>query len=286
LGAYASLSRNSQQEIPVYSGLQLFFRAAGTTAMNKSEAHRIIEHEDERLAGSTGISVRLTRRALLVRAAALAAAWTISPWQIGVPSAFGQETDQAAMWQTLEAYAGTPGMTQTLEAYADTLIPGQKRFPGDRAIAGVVSGAGAVQAGAIEMMNFPPVGLEAALPLLALSINVNAVVYAVINKITLDLTVPPFVSLDFASRTALLVNLLETAGPEQGAFYGLAAISFAAYNTAGYLPTVVAIQDGHPGLAAIGFPPPNPDGLWRFPEFSYRRVLARAHPHSQGGNPA
>lgn len=255
--------------------------------MNGSEMHRIIEREDQRLAQSTGTSFRLTRRALLKRVAAFAAAWTISPWRIGVPSAFGQGTDQAAaMWQTLEAYARTSGMTQTLEAYADTLIPGQKRFPGDRAIAGVVSGAGAVQAGAIEMMNFPPVDLQAALPFLALSINVNAVLYAVINKITLDLTVPPFVSLDFASRTALLVNLLETAGPEQGAFYGLAAISFTAYNTAGYLPTVVAIQDGHPGLAAIGFPPPNPDGLWRFPEFSYRRVLARAHPHSQGGNPA
>ena len=58
-------------------------------------------------------------------------------------------------------------MTQTLEAFADTLIPGEKRFPADRAIAGVVSGAGAVQAGAIEMMNFPPVGFQPALPGLA-----------------------------------------------------------------------------------------------------------------------
>jgi hypothetical protein len=238
---------------------------------NKSKTHRIIEHEDERLAESTGISVRLTRRALLVRAAALAAAWTIRPWRIGVPSAFGQGMDHP---------------TQTLEAYADTLIPGEKRFPADRAIAGVVSGAGAVQAGAIEMMNFAPVGLQPALAGLALSINLHALLYAVIHKIVLDLTVPPFVGLDFASRTALVVQLLDAEGPEQPAFYGLAAVSFVAYNTAGYLPTVVAIRDGHPGLAAIGFPPPNPDGLWRFPEFSYRRVLAKAHPNSEGGNPA
>lgn len=253
---------------------------------NKSEADRIIEREDERLAPSTGISLRLTRRALLKHVALLAAAWTIHPWRIGVPSAFGQEMDAPATTQTLEAYDDTPAMTQTLEAYADTLIPGEKRFPEDRAIAGVVTGAGAVQGGAIEMMNFPPVGFQPVLPLLALSINVYAFLYALLNGIVLDPTVPPFVSLDFASRTALLVAILAGNGPDQGAFYGLAAVCFIAYNTAGYLPTAAAISEGHPGLAAIGFPRPNPDGLWRFPEFSYQRVLARAHPRSKRGNPA
>jgi ribose/xylose/arabinose/galactoside ABC-type transport system permease subunit len=129
--------------------------------MNMSETHRMIEREDGRLARSTGISVRVTRRSFLVRAAALAAAWAICPWRIGVPSAFGHGTDDQ-------------GMKLTLEAFADTLIPGQKRFPGDRAIAGVVSGPGAVQAGAIEMMNFPPVGLQPALFGLFLTLNLYA----------------------------------------------------------------------------------------------------------------
>jgi enediyne biosynthesis protein E8 len=96
----------------------------------------------------------------------------------------------------------------------------------------------------------------------------------------------PFVALDFGSRTALLLTILDTDGPDRSAFYALASVSFVAYHTAGYLSTVDAIRDGHPGLAAIGFPPPDPDGLWRFPEFSYRRVLAVAHPHSHRGNPA
>jgi len=240
---------------------------------NMSETHRMIDREDERLAPSTGISFRLTRRALLMRAAALAAAWTTRPWRIGEASASGTEMDH-------------PAVTQTLEAYADTLIPGEKRFPADRAIAGVVSGAGAVQAGAIEMLNFPPVGLQPALPGLALGIDLLALLYAVAHKIVLDPTVPPFVALDFASRTDLLVDILDRDGPGRAAFQGLASVCFLAYHTAGYLPTAVAIRDGHPGLAAIGFPPPNPDGVWRFPEFSYRRVLARAHPHSQHGNPA
>ena len=242
-----------------------------------SETHRMIDREDERLAGSTGTSLRLTRRALLVRAAALAAAWTTRPWQIGVPSAFGNGLDPAATTET-------PAVTQTLEAYADTLIPGEKRFPEDRAIAGVVRGAGAVQAGAIEMLNFPPVGFQPALPGLAAGLDLLAALYAATNKIVLDPTVPSFVALDFASRTALLIEILE--GPLQAVFSGLAAVCFVAYHTAGYLPTAVAIRDGHPGLAAIGFPPPNPDGIWRFPEFSYRRVLAVAHPDSQRGNPA
>ncbi len=105
------------------------------------------------------------------------------------------------------------------------------------------------------------------------------------TRIVLDPTVPPFVSLDFASRTALLLEILNGAGPTRPVLFGLASVSFVAYHTAAYLPTAVAISDGHRGLAAIGFPPPNPDGLWRFPEFSYQRVLAKAHPHSQGGNP-
>jgi len=237
-----------------------------------SETDRWVDREDERLAQSAGSSLRLNRRTLLKRTAALAAAWTVCPWPISVPSAFGQAPDSDLV-------------TQTLEAFADTLIPGEKRFPGDRAIAGVVSGAGAVQAGAIEMMNFPAVGFQQGLPFLAVALNSYAVVYASGHGISLDSGVPPFVSLDFASRTALLVEILDGNGGDP-AFSGLASVVFAAYHTAGYLPTVDAIRGGHPGLAAIGFPPPNPDGVWRFPEFSYRRVLARPHPKSKGDNPA
>ena len=246
-----------------------------------SETHRMIEREDERLAKSTGDSVRLSRRTLLKRTAALAAAWTVCPWPISVPSAFGRESGRE-----LGRDPKLQSTTQTLEAFADTLIPGEKRFPEDRAIAGAVSGAGAVQAGAIAMLNFPPVGFQPVLPGIAAFLNVRAVLYALAHGISLELKLPPFVELDFASRTALLVEILDGDGPDQGAFYGLASVCFVAYHSAGYLPTADAIRDGHPGLAAIGFPPPNPDGVWRFPDFSYRRVLAVPHPDSQHGNPA
>jgi hypothetical protein len=237
-----------------------------------SDTDRIIEREDERLSPSTDNSVRLTRRALLKRTAALAAAWTVCPWPISVPSAYGQEMDPL-------------GTTPTLEAFADTLIPGEKRSPADQAIAGVVSGAGAVQAGAIEMLGF--VGFKPFdLGIVAGLLNVYAVFYAADHGIRLTLAVPPFVELDFASRTALLVEILDGNGHDQGAFYGLAAVCFVAYHTAGYLPTAETIRKGHPGLAAIGFPPPDADGIWRFPDFSYRRVLAVPHPRSRRGFPA
>jgi enediyne biosynthesis protein E8 len=178
-------------------------------------------------------------------------------------------------------------LTQTLEAWSDTMIPGEKRSPGDRAVAGAAAGPGAVQAGAIALMNFPPVGLAPALPALAAGLDAEATTYAASHNVVLDPTVPPFVALPFAHRTALALQLLELGHPYQLAWYGLAGIAFLAFHTAGHLDTVAAVRSGHPGLAWIDFPQPGPDGLWRYPVFSYRRVLARSHPRTtRSGSPA
>ena len=68
--------------------------------------------------------------------------------------------------------------TLTLEAWSDTMVPGEKRSAGDRAIAGATAGPGAVQAGAVDMMRFGPVGLAPALPALAAGMNAEAIRYA------------------------------------------------------------------------------------------------------------
>ena len=178
-------------------------------------------------------------------------------------------------------------VTQTLEAWSDTMIPGVKRSAADRAIAGAAKGPGAVQAGAIALMNFPAVGLAPALPGLAAGLNAEATTYAATHGVVLDPTVPPFVSLPFAHRTALALQLLELGQPDQLAWYGLAGVAFLAFHTAGHLDTVTAVRTGHPGLTWIDFPQPNADGLWRYPVFSYRRVLARSHPRTTpSGSPA
>lgn len=178
-------------------------------------------------------------------------------------------------------------VTQTLEAWSDTMIPGAKRSPTDRAIAGAAAGPGAVQAGAVALMNFPAVGLAPALPALAAGLNAEATTYAASHGVVLDPTVPPFVALPFQHRTALALHLLELGHPDQLAWYGLAGVAFLAFHTAGHLDTVTAVRTGHPGLAWIDFPQPDPDGLWRYPVFSYRRVLARSHPRTTpSGSPA
>jgi hypothetical protein len=215
-----------------------------------------------------------TRRQLLRSAAAAAVAWRAAPWPVHPPAAFAQFPP------------GDPLIVRTLEAFADTLIPGEKRSAADRAIAGVVTGPGAVQAGAIDMMNFPPAGVSAVLAPLAAGLNARATAYAVLNAIVLDPTVAPLVSLDFAQRTDVLVELLDGASPDQLAYFALAGLVFLAYHTAGHRNLPEAVRAGHPGLAAIGFPQPDPDDLWRFPAFSYRRVLAVRHPRSRRGNPA
>jgi hypothetical protein len=76
-------------------------------------------------------------------------------------------------------------------------------------------------------------------------------------------------------------------GEEQLFWFALAGLVFLAYHTAGYLSTAEAVRQGHPGLKAIGFPAPDRDGLWRFPQFSYRRKLAKLHPRTtKSGQPA
>jgi enediyne biosynthesis protein E8 len=60
-----------------------------------------------------------------------------------------------------------------------------------------------------------------------------------------------------------------------------------AFDTAAHMHTTDAIATGHPGLAAMGFAKPDDDGLWRFPDYSYGRQLARIHPGTTpAGNPA
>ena len=218
----------------------------------------------------------LSRRRLLKLATTAFVAWQAAPWA-----------------DKLVALAGAPGgtssdaATTTLEAFADTLIPGQKRFDGDYAIAGVARGPGAVQAGAVDLMWFPQAAIGPALPALATTLDARATTYALQHRLALDPTLPPFVALSFAGRTRLLLALLDPSAQDYLAWWALAAMPFLAFHTAAHLPTAYAVRHGHAGLRWIRFPQPDRDGLWRFPHFSYRRRLARSHPRTtRRGNPA
>ena len=220
----------------------------------------------------TDASDGLTRRRLLALLAGAAATAVASPWPLRLPTATAQvpPIDDALV-------------DPTLEAFADTLIPGQKRFPGDRAVAGAARGAGAVQAGAVDLLHFPPAGVAPLIAAIAAGLDARAVAFALEEGIALDPTVAPWVSLDFGQRTTLAVRLLDGDDPDQALWEAVGALVFLGYHTAGHLPTAQAVRDGHPGLAGIGFPAPDADGLWRFPAHSYRRPLARPHPATVGG---
>jgi len=185
------------------------------------------------------------------------------------------------------AYAGTSIQRDTLEAFADTVVPGAKRFAGDRVVAGATAGPGAVDAGAWLLYNDPDVGLAAVLPGLVAAINTEATGYALTHHQVLDIRVPPFVALDFEARTAVVGQLLRGSGVVQLLWYAVAAMAMLAFHTAGHLDTATAVRSGHPGLAWLGFPTPDPDGIWRVPDFSYRQELAALHPLTTStGTPA
>ncbi|MEU6024725.1 DUF5987 family protein [Micromonospora sp. NPDC048871] len=180
-----------------------------------------------------------------------------------------------------------PERTQVLEAFADTIIPGEKRFPGDRTVAGVAAGGGAVAAGAIELLEDPAGGLAEGLDSLAFALNEHAGQYASDHGLTLDPTVPPFVALSFEHRTALVSILTRPDHPEKQMWVGLALFSNMAFDSAAHLSTPEALAAGHPGLLTIGYELPQEDGIWRFDSFSYGRELADLHPDTTAtGSPA
>ncbi|MFI5845716.1 DUF5987 family protein [Catenuloplanes sp. NPDC051500] len=169
-------------------------------------------------------------------------------------------------------------LTLTIEAFADTIIPGEKRFPGDRAVAGAAEGGGAVAAGALVLLRDPAGGLAPALDSLAVSLNDHATRYAGGRALPLDDDVPAFVALPFADRTALVEELTAWEHPEHEMWVGLALFSNMAFDSAAHLHTAEAFAAGHPGLLTLGYAPPGPDGVWQFPSFSYGRELALPHP--------
>ncbi|WP_181776094.1 DUF5987 family protein [Amycolatopsis pittospori] len=175
----------------------------------------------------------------------------------------------------------------TLEAYADTILPGEKRFPGDHAIAGASAGPGAVVAGALELLHTEATGVTVGLPYLAQSLNDHAKVYAKEHDLELDEALPPFVALSFADRTGLVKSLTAPGHPEKDGWVSLALFCNMSFDSAAHKHTAEAIAEGHPGLLAMGYTAPDEDGLWRFPKFSYRRELAQLHPDTTpSGSPA
>lgn len=177
--------------------------------------------------------------------------------------------------------------TMTLEAFADTILPGEKRWPGDRAVAGVSRGGGAVEAGAVALLEAPEGGMAPALDDVVVALNAHAERYREQHALPADGSVPPFVALSAEHRTTLVRELIKPGHPEKQLWAGLAMFCNMAFDTGAHSHTVDALKAGHVGLLTIGFAEPDADGLWRFPDSSYRRPLAPLHPDTTDtGSPA
>jgi len=177
--------------------------------------------------------------------------------------------------------------TTTLETFADTLIPGAKRFAGDRAVAGVSGPPGGADSGFLELLRHPLVQLGPVLPELAGALNVAAAAYAASRLILLPWDVPPLVGMTYPQRAGFLPTLFRPTQPDRLLWILLALLASASFDTAAQRHTSEALRNGHPGLKFEGFPLPNADGVWRFADFSYGRPLAVPHPRTTvGGSPS
>lgn len=177
--------------------------------------------------------------------------------------------------------------TLTLEAYADTIVPGEKRGPDDRAIAGAGTGGGAVAAGALDLLRWDATGVADGLEDLAGLVNDHARTHAAETGLELDDTVPPFVALDYDNRVRLIQTLTTPGHPEKDFWVLLSLFCNMAFDSAAHLHTAQAVEEGHPGLMAMGITAPDADGLWRFADFGYGRKLADLHPDTTAtGSPA
>ncbi|MEV0271233.1 MAG: regulator [Hamadaea sp.] len=175
----------------------------------------------------------------------------------------------------------------TLEAFADTILPGEKRHPDDLAIAGVSEGGGAVAAGAVELLEHPSGGFADSLGSLMFMLNLHAGQYAAEQALQLDPILPAFVALPYEHRAALVTRLTAPGHAEKAMWVGLAMFATMAFDAAAHLTTTDALAAGHPGLTLMGYAAPEADGVWRFPQFSYGRQLAKPHPNTTStGSPA
>ncbi len=177
--------------------------------------------------------------------------------------------------------------TMTLEAFADTIVPGEKRGPDDVAVAGASTGGGAVASGALALLSTEAGGMAPLLPDVVRGLNEHAAAYIAEHGLTVDDALPAFVALPFEHRLALVARLVGPNHEEKELWVGMAIFCNMAFDTGAHMHTTEAMAAGHPGLRATGFFPPDEDGLWRFPAYSYRRALADLHPGTTAtGSPA
>jgi hypothetical protein len=154
----------------------------------------------------------------------------------------------------------------TLQAYADTILPGRKAERTDlgneihpRAIAGVDSRPGAVEADALALYHHPLTGFDTLAPVFLAELEVRSLPLG-----------SDFLGLPFERRVAVCKAGLDFSNATRVIWEAAAAVPFTAFCAAALVPEQRAEKAS--GYRVMGLPGAEPVGYRRF---SYRRKLAR-----------
>ena len=197
----------------------------------------------------------LTRRGFLRRAGALGAVLAAAPLArelVAADPARGQ-------------LGGLP-VDATLEAFADTMIPGRKAARTDlgnpidpRAIAGVDSRPGAVEADVLALYHHPLTGFDALEGPFLSDLTARALQHG-----------GEFVSMGFDQRVAVCIDGLAFSNPSRILWEAAAAVPFTAFCAAAVIPEQTAARAS--GYRVMGLPGAAPHG---YSGFSYRKKLSK-----------
>jgi hypothetical protein len=164
------------------------------------------------------------------------------------------------------ALADTTLTDATLQAVADTLIPGRKVARTDlgneihpKAIAGVHSEPGAVQADALLVFHDSRIGFDALAPAFLSEVETRSLLRG-----------GQFLDLPFASRVSVLVDGLSASNPAVLVWEAAGAVAFAAFLIAA--TQVNATIDTACGLQVMGHPGTAPNG---YADYTYGKKLSK-----------
>jgi len=155
----------------------------------------------------------------------------------------------------------------TLQAFADTILPGRPASRTDlgdaihaKAIAGVDSEPGAVEADALRVFKSPLVGFDALEPAFLADLETRSLTRG-----------GQFLDLPFADRVTVVLGAFDFGNPTRLVYEAAAAVPFTAFCGAAVHETGTA--DNCSGYRVMGYPGAAPNGYLR--SSSYRRRLSR-----------
>lgn len=156
----------------------------------------------------------------------------------------------------------------TLQAFADTMIPGRKASRTDlgdpidpRAIAGVDSEPGAVEADSLRLYHDPLIGFDA----------LEGPFLADLSARALAVGGGEFLLLSYDKRVAIALSGLDFFNPTRTLWEAAAAVPFTAFCGASEHP--VGTSEDASGYRVMGYPGAAPNGYQE--DFSYGRPLSR-----------